>query len=168
MRSYAILGMLAFLIGSANAGIARADGDQCPDCKPPTKPVCFNLVCSYQFDGWDKHASCKVAATFVKDVTKDGGEVTDDSQDDNNPRLEVSCDGIPIFNNSARRYTDLLGTRIQGQEGPDPAVTLPRGELHTGPDGISGGHYSYSTLELDDDTLRRSAKGSCFIWTGYP
>jgi hypothetical protein len=159
-----------------------SDGDQhpgqtCDKCKVPTRDVCFNLVCHYDFDedvkisGDEDHIRhCTAASTFRKDVTLEGGEVADDSgrEDDNNPTLEVSCNGRKIWGNSAHRYTDLLGTRIQGQTGPNPAITLPRGELHSGPDHRSGSHYSRSTLELDLGEKVVRAKGSCFIWTGAP
>ena len=127
------LGVLAFSMAAmTGSGVARADGD-CPghDCKPKTKPVCFNLVCHYRDkDNHDDMKSCTAASTFVKDVTVDGGEVVDDSddqgqgpnlfddndQDRRNPTFQVNCDDKILFNNSAHRYTSLLGTIIQGEE----------------------------------------------------
>ena len=150
---------------------------RCPDgnCNPPTKSICFNLVCHYNFPGegpdQGQHRegkSCKVAARFEKLVTIDGGEVTDDSTHPNNPELEVSCDNKMVYNNSAHRFTDLLGTRIQGEMGPHPAITLPRGALHAGAGESSGSHVAASVLELDTGRGFERARGTCFIWTGLP
>jgi hypothetical protein len=155
------------------------DGRGGRDCKPRTKDACFNIVCYYK--GKDHHdddvdadhgdfKSCKAAAKFVKAVTKDGGEVADDSDHRNSPELEVACDGQTLFlhNNSARRFTDLLGIRIQGLSGPHPAITLPRGALHTGPNGTAGSHVAPSTLELNLDSKVLRQRGVCYIWTGEP
>lgn len=181
MRSFVVLGILAMALGSSFAfandggqqGGGQQDGGQqggpgCPDCAPETEEACFNLVCNYEFEPSSGVRKCSVASTFVKDVTKDGGEVVDNSDWKNNPIFEVSCDGEKIFNNRARRFTDLLGTRIQGESGPTPAILLPRGQLHTSADGQGGGHYSRSVLELDNGHGFIRGKGSCFIWTGYP
>jgi hypothetical protein len=180
MRAFALVGMVVFALSS---GMVQADdsvinpnsGDDhrhCPgpDCKPKTKEVCFNLVCYYndhkQPEGYK---NCRAAATFTKDVTLDGGEVEDDSNHKNNPQLEVSCGGSTLFfNNSARRFTNLLGTRIQGETGPFPAVLLPRGALHSGADNTSGDHTSPSVLELDTGSYLTRSKGFCHIWTGRP
>ncbi|MDR3607190.1 MAG: hypothetical protein P4M08_07410 [Oligoflexia bacterium] len=175
MKKFVLLGILALSFGSI---AAKADDHPCPgpDCRPPTKDVCFNLMCIYNSedhiaDHDDK--SCTVASTFVKEVTLDGGEVIDDSDRDDSDRdnvttLEVSCGGKVLFDNSAYRHTDLLGTRIQGQEGPTPAITLPRGELHTVESGQGGGHYSWSTLEFQTEERFKHLDGSCFIWAGKP
>jgi hypothetical protein len=143
---------------------------QCHDCQPKTKPACFNLVCYYDNiqSPHDEFRHCKAAATFNAPVTIDGGEFQSDSRDGNNPQLEVTCDGNVIFNNSAHRYTDLLGSRIQGETGPHPAILLPRGELHSGADDHSGDHQSPSTLQLDGQDGPVSAQGTCYIWTGNP
>jgi hypothetical protein len=107
---------------------------------------------------------------FVLLRTIDGGEVQDDSTDSNNPQMQVSCDGTSIFGPSGtHRFTDLLGTRIQGQMGPNPALLLPRGALHTGAEhDTSGSHYSQSMLELRGEDGPSRAYGKCFIWTGAP
>ena len=176
MRKLALLGLLTIAFAALNA---HADGS-CPDgdlhCTPPTRPVCFNLVCYYH----DKDAKngefheCKAASTFIKNVSIDGGEVADVSFSPFNPTLEVTCDNNPnpIYNNSSYRVTDLLGTYIQGQSGPNPKVTLPRGELHTGPDNnLDGNHESPSTLTVDTGVAgdgHQHMKGECYIWTGNP
>ncbi len=168
MKKMIFLGVLALTLG---ATAARADDDcQGPNCKPPTKDVCFNLLCNYECGDHDGNheKSCTVSSTFVKAVTLDGGEVEDNSESPNNPTLELSCDGKVLFNNSAYRYTEGLGTRIQGQEGPTPAITLPRGELHSTSVGQGGGHYSPSTLEFQSSEGFEKLRGSCFIWAGYP
>jgi hypothetical protein len=129
-------------------------------------------MCTYDFghhvvvnDDGHYARSCTVSATFRKDVTLDGGEVQDDSNGENHPQMQVECDGRVIFGPSgAHRFTDLLGTRIQGQSGPTPAVLLPRAALHSGADGQSGSHYSQSILEVGGER----ARGSCFIWSGNP
>ncbi len=143
----------------------------CPDgrCRPETRETCFNLVCYYKNPhNPEGYKNCKVSAKFDKRVTLGGGEVSDDSSQRNNPEFEVQCDNSIIFNNSARRFTDALGTRIQGETGPHPAITLPRGELHTGADGTSGDHVSPSILELDIDSYQLRTEGSCYIWSGTP
>ena len=177
MNKMTYVGAVVMMVTSS---LVWADED-CRDghhCKPKTKETCFNLVCHYDLRERDRdHANdrdrdhtrhCTVASVFKKDVTRDGGEVRDDSDDKNNPTLEVTCDGMKIYNNSSRRSTDLLGTRIQGQTGPSPAILLSRGELHTGADGQSGGHYANSSLELDTGTEFERGSGQCFIWTGLP
>jgi len=90
--------------------------------------------------------------------------VDDESTGRENPTLVVTCDDRKVFNNSARRFTSLLGTRIQGETGPFPSILLPRGALHSGANNTSGDHVSDSILELDEHRL----EGSCHIWTGFP
>jgi hypothetical protein len=174
MRTLAfVAGMMLFGLGSVPSFAGDHD---CPSCEDPTREVCFNLVCHYDFDHdnafvddqGESHERCTAASTFKKAVTVDGGEVQDDSTLENNPQLEVVCGGKKIFSSGAHRYTDLLGTRIQGLTGPNPAVLLPRGELHSGAEGQSGSHYSPSTLELAGKKGFARAKGTCFIWTGTP
>jgi hypothetical protein len=176
MNQFAVLG--AMLIMLASPSIIRADdgpgqGD-CPHCKPKTKDVCFNLVCHYKFekehgldsnDNNDHDRECSVASTFTKAVTEDGGgEVQDASDADDKLKLQVSCEGLTVYNDGGHRYTDLLGSRFQGITGPDPAFTLPRGALHAARDG--DGHYAPSILELNLDDEFKRGRGSCFIWTG--
>lgn len=177
MRKVTLMGLMTIALA---AGSARADGGgNCPDghdCTPPTRPVCFNLVCYYH----DKDAKngeykeCKAASTFIKNVTEDGGEVADVSEHPFNPTLEVTCDNnpSPVYNNSAYRSTDLLGTKIQGQTGPNPSISLPRGELHTGSDNnLGGNHESPSELAIDVGTAhdgQQRLRGECQIWTGNP
>lgn len=129
-------------------------GKTCPvKC---TKEACFTVVCHYQAKDRDDHyQKCRAASTFVTRVTSDGGEVQGDSDLTNSPKFEVECDGHMIYNNGARRFTDLLGTRIQAETGPFPAIVLPRGELH------DGHHFSPSWLELGEQNLR----GSCYLYT---
>jgi hypothetical protein len=177
MRKLTYLAIFAVALA---AGAARADdggGDDCDGihCRPRTRDVCFNVVCHYDLDrdlgdrgdGHDEGRHCKVAAEFVAPVTIGGGEVTSDSDERSAPRFEVTCDGKPVYNDSAHRYTDLLGTRIQGETGPHPAITLERGALHTGPDHDSGYHQSPSTLILEDEGVK-VGHGTCDIWTGAP
>jgi hypothetical protein len=169
MRFFAFAGVALSLFAPS----AFAEPDSLPDCPPgracrvPSKEVSFNLVCYYN----DRHnpegyENCKAAAKFQKDVTTDGGEVADDSTFKDNPQLEVSCGHSTLFNNSARRFTDLLGSRIQGETGPHPAITLPRGALHSGSDRTSGDHVSSSTLEIDIGTKLLRTQGICYIWSG--
>lgn len=167
--SIALVAALLSFYGSASSAFAgNEQNPPCESCNDPTREVCFNMVCHYDFDTESEPRHCTASATFNKDVTVDGGEVRDDSALGNNPRLEVTCDNEKIFSNSARRFTDLLGTRIQGQTGPNPAVLLPRGALHSGGENSSGSHYSSSVLELDNGRDFVRAKGKCFIWTGAP
>lgn len=173
MRTQAIsfiAGLFAICLGSSSAFAGDPhQNPSCPDCTDPTREVCFNLMCHYEFKNeYGSPKNCTVSSTFTKNVTVDGGEVQDDSSVGNNPRLDISCDNEKIFNNSAHRFTDLLGTRIQGQTGPSPAVLLPRGALHSGQEGQSGSHYSKSILELDNGREFVRANGKCFIWTGTP
>jgi hypothetical protein len=174
MRALIALGVLCLSVSTVFTGSAFADnGDQdhpptCPHCTPETKPACFNVVCHYEMEYESAYHKCTAATKFTKAITLDGGEVVDNSNGENNPTLEVSCDGHVIYNNNARRFTDMLGTRIQGESGPVPAILLPRGELHTGADGQGGGHYSSSVIELDDPSGFTRGKGKCFIWTGFP
>jgi hypothetical protein len=177
MRVLIALGVLAFALGSApvraDGGGGSDDGHHCPDCVPETRDVCFNLVCHYDFDedhgpADHEHHHCTAAATFTKAVTLDGGEVADNSHEGSNPALNISCDDHEYDPRPARRFTGLLGTRIQGETGPTPAILLPRGELHTGPGDQNSGHYSKSILELDADHGFKRGDGSCFIWTGLP
>lgn len=155
------------------------DNRKCKECKVPKKTVCFNVYCQFEdkkdsdddredADSLRDFHECTAAATFKKEVTVDGGEVVDDSNFENNPELNVVCRGNKIFNSSANRYTDLLGTRIQGESGPFPALLLPRGALSSGADNRSGDHVTFGSLEL---TLKKGLvhkKGKCFIWTKAP
>ena len=132
------------------------DGKEGKDC-PPVQEICFNLVCSYQREGREgTYEKCQAAARFKKWVTAGGGEIWDRSEGVNHPEFEVECDEYMIFNNSALRYTDSLGTRIQGRTGPYPAVVIPRGSLR---DGHS---YVPSSLEFSDQHLR----GYCYVYSG--
>lgn len=161
---------------SSDVGVERDRCSSRENCRDETREVNFNLMCNYDFghhlvvnDDGHYARSCTVSATFRKNVTMDGGEVQDDSNDMNNPQMQVECDGSVIFGPSgARRFTDLLGTRIQGQTGPTPAILLPRAALHSGAEGQSGSHYSESTLEVRAPSGLERARGSCFIWSGNP
>ena len=164
--------------GQGQQGPGQGQGQQgpgqqpgCPDrCELPTQMACFNLVCYYNnAENPDGYKNCKVASRFNKLVTIDGGEVQDDSTIPDNPEFEVSCEDKLIYNNSARRFTDLLGTRIQGEAGPHPSITIPRGALHSGVHGTSGDHIAPSVFEIDTGShgLLRT-RGTCYIWTGVP
>lgn len=122
-------------------------------------------------DHWKKPQTCKAVAIFEKVVTLDGGEVADHSPVASTPlspqipRLTVECDNETKYNDHARRFTDLLSTRIQGLSGPFPAIYLPRGALHTGQ------HVSDSYLEIDSGIPTNRAirmPGKCYVWTGAP
>lgn len=178
MLKYSVAGVVALILSMPVAMAGEYEDSRCrgrdQDCEVKTKEVCFNLVCFYESkklsddrDDWG-FKKCKVASTFKKKVTLDGGEVEDDSYHENNPQLEVDCDGQRIFNNSARRFTDLLGTRIQGETGPFPAISLPRGALHGNFPHDSGYHVSPSVLEVEGDKHKERLKGKCHIWTGAP
>lgn len=132
---------------------AGKDNGECKyeGCKK-TRPTCFNLYCVYQKDG-DR---CEAAATFNHFVTDEGRETWGNSTEGNNPVYSVSCGGHSIYSGSGHRYTDRLGTRIQGIPGPFPAIVLPVGALK------ELRHYSESTLETRDETYL----GTCYIYTG--
>ncbi|MGZ6371569.1 MAG: hypothetical protein ACXWPM_12505, partial [Bdellovibrionota bacterium] len=122
---------------------------------------CFNIVCDYRadHDSDDRDGpfhQCRAASVFKKLVTEQGEEIRDRSSFPNNPALDVQCDGRTVFNNSARRFTDDLGTRIQAEEGPYPAILLPRGVL------TDRHQYSVSQLELEGQSL----SGFCYVYTG--
>jgi hypothetical protein len=108
---------------------------------------------------------CRVVTTFYKHVTVDGAEMNDESDLINNPWLEVRCDGLTVFNDRARRFTALLGTRIQGESGHFPCLQLPRGTLHSGSNGTSGAHVAQAFFEVDVGNFFFHGKGKCQIWT---
>ncbi len=154
--------MLMFAFSILFSQFAQA-GDEDHGCDPkqhvcPPRPICLNLVCDYervhgQDDGFSK---CRAASRFTKLVSWDGDEIRDRSSVEETVSLEVECDGQTIFNNSANRFTDAQGTRLQAKSGPYPAVMLPRGTL-------SDEHrYVASALELKDQTLR----GVCYVYPG--
>ncbi len=160
-----------------SAGIAMADGGhegnhdgddhRCHDgeCNPPTKEVCFNVVCTYELKEDHEHEhgqACSAASTFTKKVTEDGAEVPQNLEG----TLDVTCDG-QTWKSGAAIFTDLLGSRIQSSTGPDPAVLLPRGALTSGAEGRSGGHDTDSVLEINDNSKIRRGEGKCFIWTEH-
>lgn len=167
---------VALLLGSG-AGFASDSSDKLPpedklpesfDCKDPDNLTCFNIYCRYEesrhdddksdsfTDSHDSYEKCRAASQFKKNVGDDGSEIEDRSYPPFNPRMAVECDGSVIYNNSAHRYTDYKGTRIQAQHGPYPAILLPKGALR------DDHHYVRSVLELSDQTL----KGYCYIYTG--
>lgn len=135
-------------------------GKDCPPPERPPRPVCFNVYCTYQGDeqqGAKKHYDrCTAAASFVHLVADDGDEVFDNSADSSNPAFEVQCDSQVLYDGPAHRYTDRLGSRIQGIPGPYPAIVLPVGAL------TELRHYSESSLEVDDQRL----SGDCYVYTG--
>jgi hypothetical protein len=162
------------MISSSALGDDKGPGQCQPgdkNCHPP-REVCFNVFCTYEREGeqpqvHDEHDSydrCHAGSTFKKWVTDDGEEIEDNSADhdghDDKDRdvikFEVECDGQHLYNNSAHRYTDWQGTRLQALEGPYPAVVLPRGALK------DTHQYAISALELWDQTLH----GYCYVYTG--
>ncbi len=163
--------MLMFAFSILLSQFAQA-GDEDHGCDPkqhvcPPRPICLNLVCDYERvhrrddglldDGHDDGFSkCRAASRFTKLVSSDGDEIRDRSAVEETVSLEVECDGQTIFNNSANRFTDAQGTRLQAKSGPYPAVVLPRGTL-------SDEHrYVASALELKDQILR----GVCYVYPG--
>ena len=162
--------VLAFTL-VALQGAVPAFADDCPNgnCEPRTRETCFNIQCTFENPNAPAgYQRCEVSAVFDKKVTLGGGEVRDDSSQRDNPEFQVTCDGSSVFNNSARRFTDLLGTRIQGETGPHPSLSLPRGALHTGAHGGAGSHYSPAALELNVLGQWIRTGGTCFIWSGAP
>ncbi len=137
--------------------------DQCDghECRPKTKEVCFNLYCSYEVEGPRDHElkSCTAASTFSKKVTLEGAEVPE-TLDGN---LEVKCDG-QTWVGRADIFTGLLGTRVQGKTGPDPAIFLPRGALTASCGPQTQGHYTESSIEINDDGKFSRSRGKCFVW----
>lgn len=137
----------------------RAD-DKDDHKAPPPRKVCFNVFCTYDArdqHGQDQYEKCHAGSTFTKWVRDDGDEIQDESADhDDDPKFEVECDGKPVYNNSAHRYTDWQGTRIQALQGPYPAIVLPEGALK------DTHEYAVSALELWDQTLH----GYCYVYTG--
>ncbi|OFZ19478.1 MAG: hypothetical protein A2X94_09010 [Bdellovibrionales bacterium GWB1_55_8] len=157
---YAILVWLLTVLSGTNcwAGVPVPEPCTGKDCESVAKLVCFNLLCNYEESAPKaRYRKCESAARFEKWVTGDGSEIPDISEHPLNPEFEVACDDELLFNNSAYRYTDALGTRLQAQAGPYPATLLPRGALR------EGHRYVLSTLELNGQTLR----GHCYIYTGY-
>lgn len=147
----------------------RCDRDDDHHDHDRTPSAHFNLVCYYtNKDNPEEFRACKVASTFEKAVTLDGGEVADNSPDptpsnlNQLPQLSVDCGRVLTFNDHARRFTGLLNTRIQALSGPHPAIVLPRGALHTGI------HISESSFEVDHKDVQLRLHGECYIWTGRP
>ncbi len=149
------------LLASANS-FADKGPEKGPVCKNPKdcegiRPVCFNVFCEYKSkDPHSTYNACSVGTIFWKDVSDSGKEIGDNSIQGNNPDFEVECDKSRIFNSSGHRYTDFMGTRIQAQIGPWPAITLPHGAL------ADGHRYVLSDLELGAEKYR----GFCYIYTG--
>ena len=139
----------------------KCKGGNCPPPLPPPKTVCFNVVCTYKCENpkGGEFSTCQAAAKFEKWVTGDGDEIRDDSQYPDNPEFEVACDDQVLYNNSGRRFTDEQGTRIQAEEGPYPAILIPRGSLR------EGHHYVLSALELFN---QQQLQGYCYVYTGAP
>lgn len=121
-----------------------------------TRPVCFNLFCSFQRQEEGKFERCEVASTFTQLVTEEGWEVRENSEEPFNPTFEVKCDHEVVFNGKGHRYTDHLGTRIQAIPGPFPAIVMPRNALR------EERHYSEASLEFDRERL----DGFCYVYTG--
>jgi len=136
--------------------VQSAHGDSKTPAPHVTHPVCFNLVCKYQDEKGASPLDCQAAATFTHEVNEDGSEVLGDSSEHADIKLEVQCNQSVLYNGAANRYTDRLGTRIQGLEGPYPAIVLP-------PDSLVDTHrYTDSSLELADQNL----EGVCYVYTG--
>lgn len=138
--------------------LSSADDKNCKDgnCHPSVRPVCFNVFCTFERDGASQYDKCQAASTFTHLVYDDGSEFYDNSSEVNNPTFEIQCDGNVLYNSSAHRYTDYLGTRIQAIPGPYPAIVLPQGALK------EIRHYSEASLEFADQQI----KGSCYLYTG--
>jgi hypothetical protein len=141
--------------------------DKCKDgiCPFPTKQVCFDMVCNYKSksrDSYDprdsQYKTCRAAVRFQKWVGVDGREVWDTSTTPFNPEFEVECDHQLIYHSAGTRFTDELGTRIQAETSPYPAILLPKGALR------EGHRYALSSLELDGQALR----GHCYLYTTNP
>lgn len=167
-----ILNVVGVLLVAFSASAVMADGGhhRCPkgsNCFPKKREACFTAFCSFQdLNQPPGFQNCRAAATFNKAVTVTGGEVVDDSDPSNNPQFEVVCDDSVIYNNSALRFTDLLGTRIQAEAGPYPALLLPRGALHSGANFTSGNHSSQGVLLLDTgNQIIKLRSNSCEIWS---
>src|SRR4051812_5573394 len=122
MKTIALIWVISAL-AAASALAGDNDNDKyCKDknCHPP-REVCFNVFCTYDEDRVkieDNHHPrfdrCHAGSTFMKWVTDDGDEIKDISLDRNDlAKFQVECDGKTIYNNSAHRYTDWQGTRIQ-------------------------------------------------------
>jgi hypothetical protein len=147
--------MLSSLIASSPARSEEELVEKCKDCEPPHE-ICFNAYCNYARDDRYGFEKCRAVSVFKKLVNADGSEIFDVSRRPNNPQFAVECDGRAIFNNSARRYTDYMGTRIQAETGPYPAILFPKRALS------DGRGYVASSLELDGQIL----KGYCYLYTG--
>lgn len=149
--------ILVFILVSSRS--VRSDdglGKVCEGEKCQPRPACFNVFCTYGKDDDGHYSKCEASAAFTHAVSGDGDEIFDNSTQSDNPTFEVQCDQTVVYNGPAHRYTDRLGTRIQGIPGPYPAVVLPVGALR------EMRHYSESSLEFKDQRL----SGSCYIYTG--
>lgn len=120
------------------------------------RSIVFNVFCRF----YKEHARgnkpiCYAGARFNKAVGAHGGEVFDDSAYPESPQFEVECEGSTIHNSAGQRYTDRVGTRIQAETGPYPAIVLPSGALRDRRQRVD------SELELRDATY----SGDCFLYT---
>ena len=150
---------LALLISLTLPSLASGSDSGDRDCCGKT--TCFNLYCQYKKKKKEEAKEgqvqeCRVAIQFMKRVSSDGREIFDYSNEKDNPKFQVQCDQQILYNNSAHRYTDELGTRIQVIGAPYPAILLPRGSLH------DQRHYETSSLQLENQDL----EGYCYIYTG--
>ncbi len=131
------------------------------DCAPEHE-ICLNVFCSFHGKDGDHDQDgemCEAAAVFQKEVDPDGDEIHDSTASPHNPAFAVACEHRTIFQGPAHRYTDDMGTRLQAEAGPFPAVILPPGALHEGHREVP------ALLELSGE---RKVPGSCQIYTGEP
>ena len=156
------IGYLAILLSSQTYAADRSINCDERGCQPKTKEVCFNVYCNYEFEGARDHEkkSCSAASTFTKKVSEQGAEIPE-TVDGN---LEVKCDGQSWIGR-ADVFTGLLGTRLQGKTGPDPAVFLPRTALSSSTADHTQGHYTESGIEINDDGKFLHGHGKCYIWS---
>lgn len=154
--SMLILFTTLFSINTVQAAPGSASG---------SRSVFFKLEC-FHFNPQAEVGirKCKVGSTFEKKVSQDGWELIDDSVSSDHPTLDVNCEGWSR-SYSAKRFTNLLGTRLQNESDPFPSLGLPRGVLHSGNGPTSGNHVSTALLEIEIGAEIHSLPGVCYIWT---
>lgn len=163
--SWVIVLNLSAMVWAGGDEKGRQDGQRAgqegqgrhPDEHPDGFLASFNVFCRFP-EKKDSRPTCTAAARFKKLVDHDGREILDYSESSNNPRFQVECDGVALYNDGSRRFTDYKGTRIQAESGPYPAILLPEESLAYGRRRVS------SRLELLDRTL----EGDCYIYIGNP
>jgi hypothetical protein len=133
----------------------------CPNCNPPTRCARVDIVCLYEdLSELSAFHNCRLDASFTITVTFDGGEVADRNPVGYPMAFSLRCDNglTQVF--PAQRFTGLLETRIESTNPSQfPAITLPRGSLHTGQHSVS------STLDIISNLKLYSLPGKCFVKT---